>query len=31
LGIGVKSKDFDDFKKVAALMKNKAHLTSIAT
>ena len=23
--IGVKSKDFDDFKKVALLMKNKAH------
>ncbi len=25
--IGVKSKDYSDFKKVAELMKNKAHLT----
>ena len=24
---GVKAKDFEDFKKVAELMKNKAHLT----
>ena len=26
--IGVKAKDFEDFKRVAELMKNKAHLTS---
>jgi len=25
--LGVKAKDFDDFKKAAELMKNKAHLT----
>ena len=26
--IGVKSEDFEDFKKVTELMKNKAHLTA---
>jgi len=26
--LGEKSKDFEDFKKVSELMKNKAHLTS---
>jgi predicted GTPase len=26
--VGIKSQDYQDFKKVAELMKNKAHLTS---
>lgn len=26
--MGIKSKDFNDFVKIAELMKNKAHLTS---